>query len=127
MRNNIIGATALAVAVLISGSAFAGDHGPDPIERQKLDNSFQRSSTFGYPSSTYTRPEGFTIRRMISVGDGDAYAINGAATPEAVEALQASILSDAALTAELRSHSVQIKNIIGSAKAFNGRTIYYVQ
>jgi len=127
MRNTIIGAAALAAALLVSGQSFAADHGIDLQEREKLQNSFQHSTSFGYPGSTsnYSRPESFTIVRMSQIGDGEAYQVNGKATPANLEALRASI--DAATAAELRAHGVQLNNIVGSTTAFNGRTIYYVR
>ena len=128
MRNHVLGATFLAASLLVSGVALAGDRGPSLEERERAQQSaFQHDTTFGYPgaSSNYTRPEGFTVIRMNEIGDGEAAGVNAKATPAYVEALQASI--DAATAAELRAHGVQIRNIIGSATAFNGRTVYYVQ
>jgi hypothetical protein len=128
MRNHVFGALALSTAVLVSSLAVAGDRGPSFEEREQAQQSgFQHTRTFGYPgnASGYTRPAGFTILRMNEVGDGEAAAINAQATPANVEALQGSL--DPATVAELRAHGVQIRNIIGSRTAFNGRTIYYVQ
>lgn len=129
MRNNVFGAVALAAAVLAAAPAFAGDHGPDPLEREKLQNSFQHNVSFGYPSkaSSYVRSESFTIVRLGELSKGAAASIKAAATPEAREALQASISSNAALSADLRERGVQINNIVGSATAFNGRTVLYLR
>lgn len=126
MRNNVFGAIALAAAVLASAPAFAGDHGPDFQERQKLQNE-QGTFSYGYGDSAsgYSRPASFTVIRLSEVGDGEAAAVNAKATPANVEALQASL--DEATRAELIAHGLQIKNIIGSTTAFNGRTVYYVQ
>jgi hypothetical protein len=135
MRHNLVSAVALAAAVLVSGSAFAGDfgnfsgHGPSFDEREKAQQNYQNEVTYGYPgsASTYSRPESFTVVRLGELSKGASARVKAKATTESVEALQASILSDAALASELREHGVQIKNIIGAETALNGRTIYYLR
>ncbi|MDB5525398.1 MAG: hypothetical protein JWM58_3161 [Rhizobium sp.] len=129
MRHNIFGAAALAVAVLVSGSAFAADHGPSLQEREKAQNAFRHEVSFGYQgaNSTYSRPDSFTIVRLGEISRGAAGTIKAAATRDALEALRASINSNPDLASELRQHGVQIQNIIGSATAFNGRTVFYLK
>jgi len=128
MRNNVFGAAALAATLLVSGSAFAGDHGPDLQEREKLQNS-QNSVSYEYTGSVsnQTRSANFTVVRLDELTQGAAASVKAAATPQAREALQSSINSDAALAAELREQGVQITNIVGSATAFNGRTVFYLR
>jgi hypothetical protein len=129
MRNTILGAAALAAAVAFSGAAFAGDHGPSLQERQQQQQNsvLNHQTSVGYSgaSSSYSRPDSFTIVSVAELTKGQRGHIKAAATPANLEALHASI--DASTAAELRAHGVQINNIIGSTTAFNGRTVFYVQ
>jgi hypothetical protein len=123
MRNNVFGAVALAAAVLVSGSAFAGDRGPDYLERQKLQN--QQGVSYEHTGSISNRSANFTVIRLGDLNGEAAARIKSAATPASVEALQSSL--DAQTRAELAAQGVQINNIVGSAQAFNGRTVFYVR
>jgi hypothetical protein len=126
MRNNVFGAIAVAAAVLVSGSAFAGDHGPSLQERQQNEGVVSHDVSFGYSSNAnYTAPSTFNIVYLGELTKGQRGHIKAAATSEAREAVRASI--DASTAAELRSHGVQINNIVASAKAFNGATVFYVR
>jgi len=91
MRNNIVGAAAIAIALLASSAASAAD---------------------------------FSVYYLSDLTQGEAAFVKSFAHAKSV---QASINSDPALAASLRAQGVQIKNVIRSAPAFNGRTIYYVK
>ena len=103
MRNIVIGAAALTMAVLASTSGFAGN--------------------FGYATS-YQRPGTYTLVRPGDLSKGTSAFIKMHANPTAAKALLA---SDPALAAELRAHGVQLRNIISIEKAMNGRVIVYLK
>lgn len=122
MRKNVIGIAALASAVLLSGAAYAGDRGPSFEERQAL----QHQQSYGYQGhGDYARAQGFTVVKLNEVSNGTAALVNAKATPDNVQAIQNSI--DPATRAELQSRGIQINNIVGATKAFNGNTVFYVR
>ena len=123
MRTNLFVFAAAAVVALSSGAAFAGDHGPSQYERDNGGVGFKQVATYGYPGSASSFvSSSVKVLYLNEVGDGEAYGIISANKGAEV---QASL--DAATADELRAKGVQIQNIVGSAKPFAGRTIFYVK
>jgi hypothetical protein len=115
MRNSIVGVAALATAVILSSAAFAGQ------------KTLKHTVTFDYPaaqSSDYNRPETFTILRPGDQSKGTSAFIKAHANKDEA---QAQISGDRALASELRAHGVQLNNVIGISKAFNGKLIVYIK
>lgn len=78
-------------------------------------------------NKAYHPPEGFTIRYVDRLNKPEKAEVLRRATYDNVQRLQAEIASDAAIAAELRSHHVAIKSVIGSRSTMSGTTIYYVK
>jgi hypothetical protein len=128
MRNHVLGALALSVAVAASSVAFAADRGPSFEEREKAQQSaFQHSVTYGYPAASQSRAAGSSVHVVYlnELPKGAGTRIKSAATAQSKQSVQASI--DAATASELRARGVQVNNVIAIDKAFDGSTIYYVR
>jgi hypothetical protein len=123
MRRQLFAVAALAAFALTSGAAVAGDHGPSQYERDHGGIGFNQVATYGYPGSASSFvTSSVKVLYLNEIGDGEAFGIESANKGAEV---QASL--DAATAAELRAKGVQIRNIVGSAHPFKGRTIYYVK
>ena len=77
-------------------------------------------------NKAYHPPEGFKIRYVSSLKSGERSEIVRKATDEHLRQLQTQIAADPTVAAELRSHHVAIKSVIGSRSTMSGTTIYYV-
>jgi hypothetical protein len=125
MRNNLFGAAALATAVLVSSVAFAADRGPSFEEREQAQQSFRHDTSFGYSAAGRSADSTVNVVYLNELPKGAGTRIKSAATAQSVQAVQASI--DASTASELRARGVQLNNVVASAKAFDGKTIYYVR
>lgn len=129
MRNSVVGAAALAVAVIASSAAFAGDRSPsrDDVERSR--NPYQNEGvTYGYGNhAAAASSSSVTVVRLGDLTRGARGHLLGTSSAASREALQARIASDAALADELRAHGVQINNVVGAVNAPNGKTVVYVR
>jgi hypothetical protein len=127
ISNNVLGTAALAAALLIASSAFAGDQA-GPFHK-KTHHVPSHAVTYGYAApSTLDRDTGsIVVKHMNEANDGMSHWMGMTQSQASVASVQAEIKANPAVAAELRARGVQIKNVVGRDTTMNGQTIYYVQ
>jgi hypothetical protein len=75
----------------------------------------------------YHPPHGFKIRYISSLKSGERSEIARKASDKYLRELHAQIAADPTIAAELQSHHVAVKSVIGSRSTISGTTVYYVK
>ena len=105
MRNHLIAATTVALS-LLAAPAFAGDH---------AGNISMKDNT-----------SGFTLIYLDQLERNDKTPIR-MVSKDRVAAAQVQASQDKAVVRARRAKGVSLKHVVGTAKAWNGVTIYYIR
>jgi hypothetical protein len=129
----------LFAASLLAGGAFASgkDKGPDPIERQQIDEKStgsieNNSANMMSNDSLGTWKDGkITVVAVSTLNDVDPNRVmlenRMKSNPDEVTTLQAAVSNNAALKSQLESQNVQIGNIVAAEQAADGSVTFYVK
>jgi hypothetical protein len=128
----------LFAASILAGGAFAAsnDKGPDPVERQTIDQgstgSIGGSAEMMSSDSMGMWKDGkITVVAVSTLNDVDPNRTmleeRMKSNPDEVTKLQAAVSNNAALKAQLESQNVQIGNIVAAEKAADGSVTFYVK
>ena len=107
MRNSILGAAAVAVAVLATSTAFADD-----------------VSAATHQAAGYNHSDNVRIVRFGEFTRGGSRLVKKHNDHKGAMLL---INSDRALANQLRNRGVQFKNVVGADKAMNGDLIIFIK
>lgn len=124
-------------ASLFAGGAFASskDRGPDPIERQQIDqnttgsvntDSFMTNDNVG---AWQTGKINVVVVSTLNDVDPNKTLLQDRmkTNPDEVAALQAAIQNNSALRSQLEAQNVQLENVVAAVQSADGDVTFYVK
>jgi len=129
--------TSLFAISLLAGGAYASgkDKGPDPTERQVIDQnttgSIGSDNMMTNDNIATWQTGKITVVAVSTLNDVDPNRAllqdRMKTNPDEVAALQSAIQSNSALKSQLQSQNVQLENIVAAVQGADGSVTFYVK